>query len=241
MQKHIANARQHIHSPKSPHDPARSYYQQNWDPDFSCPAEDKLGAMGDGHKWVCDPHRIAAQKDCLIYSVGSNGDFGFERAIQNILPNCEIHVFDFTDFSSWIPSGLKVDYHAWGLKPVHDENIPVTESAPFAQNTLWRSQPELNWKTFPEIVEHLGHTGRFIEIFKIDCEGCEWYTYKDWFENVQIRQILVEVHGTPPIVDDFFSHIHSLNYVMFHKEPNIQWTGGDCLEFSFLKVNNSFF
>lgn len=176
------------------------------------------------------------------YSVGCNGVFDFELAIQKILPNCEIHVFDFTDYSARIPRGLKVQYHSWGLKPVNDVNVTVSTSAPFAQNTLWRSKPELDWKTFPEVIQLLGHTGKVIEIFKIDCEGCEWYTYKDWLQSdVLIRQILVEVHGTPPHVDDFFKHIHSHDYVMFHKEPNIQWTGGDCLEFSFLKMNSSFF
>lgn len=234
IQKQISKSRQHIHIPKTPLHPSRTYYQQNWDPDFSCSAEDKIGSMGDGHKWVCDPHRIASQQKCLIYSVGSNGDFTFERAVQTLLPNCEIHVFDFTAYK--IPMGLDVTYHSFGLKPVHDENITVTVLDPYAKNTLWRAKPELDWKTFPEILTDL------IDIFKIDCEGCEFYTYKDWFQaSVKIRQILVEVHGTPELTDDFFSHIHSQNYVMFHKEPNIQWSGGDCLEFSFLKLNGSFF
>jgi len=242
VQKQIAQARQHIHIPNTPLHPAKRYYQQNWDPDFSCAAEEKCGAMGDGHKWLCDPHRIASQKECIVYSVGSNGDFSFEAAIQKLLPQCEIHVFDFSNFAYRVPKSLNITYHVWGLKPVQDENITVTKSSPWVGNTLWRSKPELDWKTFPEIVSLLGHTGKVIDIFKIDCEGCEFYTYKDWFEaSAEIRQILVEVHGTPNIVNTFFSHIRSENYVMFHKEPNIEWSDGNCEEFSFLKMSSSFF
>ena len=41
---------------------------------------------------VCNPHRLAQKKDCLIYSVGSNGKAEFEKAvIEEIGNNCEIH------------------------------------------------------------------------------------------------------------------------------------------------------
>jgi Methyltransferase domain len=238
IQKQISLARKHEHpriaKPRNDKpEPSTHWYQKNWDPDFSCPAEDKIGNMGDGHKWVCDPHRIASQKDCLIYSVGSNGKFDFEEGIQQRLPFCEIHVFDFTDYSGRVPKGLNVTYHSWGLKPSYSSNnIPGTP--------LWVSKNTLEWKSFPEIVDILGHSDRLIEIFKIDCEGCEWHTYKDWL-NFNIRQILVETHRTPPMVNDFFSDIHATNFVMFHKEANILGTGGRAIEFSFLKMNGSFF
>ena len=52
--------------------------------------------LGDGGKWVCDPHRITEQKDCLVYSVGSNNDFSFEMAVlKDIGPHCEIHTVRF--------------------------------------------------------------------------------------------------------------------------------------------------
>jgi hypothetical protein len=36
-----------------------AFYQNNWDPDFSCHHDTKV-RVGDGGKWVCDPHRILA-------------------------------------------------------------------------------------------------------------------------------------------------------------------------------------
>jgi hypothetical protein len=54
----------------------------------------------------------------------------------------------------------------------------------------------MQFQTMEETVRKLGHAGRTIDLFKIDCEGCEWYTYKDWFQaGVDIRQVLVEVHS----------------------------------------------
>jgi hypothetical protein len=240
IQKQIALSRRHIHIPRSPLSDSRQFYQENWDPDFSCACEDKIGRDGDGHKWVCDPHRI--KRDCIVYSIGCNGDFSFEQALQKRLPFCEIHVFDFTDYSWRVPFGLKVEYHTWGLKPFRDENLEVTQSGRYVNNTVWRRDKTKDWKTFPEIVELLGHQGKVIDIFKIDCEGCEYYTYKDWFSsNVMIRQLLVEVHGTPPIVNDFFKYIHDQSYSLFHKEPNIMYGGGENIEFCFLKMSPSFF
>jgi hypothetical protein len=41
---------------------------------------------------VCNPHRISQQKDCLVYSVGSNGKAEFEKAVMEEIGNhCEVH------------------------------------------------------------------------------------------------------------------------------------------------------
>jgi hypothetical protein len=42
VQKRIALSRQHTTVPKTHLDPSARYYQSNWDPDFSCPAEEKV-------------------------------------------------------------------------------------------------------------------------------------------------------------------------------------------------------
>ena len=52
------------------------------------------------------------------------------------------------------------------------------------------------YMSMQETVKELGHENRVIDILKIDCEGCEWFTYKDWLE-FDIRQILVETHNAP--------------------------------------------
>ena len=208
----------------------------NWEPNFTCQHEQRLGGMGDGPKWVCDPHRIAnEQKDCLVYSIGSNNNFAFEESVHKEISNdCEIHTFDPTISENPSNKPDYVHFHKWGLGIEDKEGV--------------RKKRELY--SMSTIVEKLGHKNRRIDIFKIDCEGCEWSTYKHWFGNgVDIRQIQVELHdGTDkaeegkqtPVADSFLSYMKELGYVTFHKEANIL-TSGNCIEYAFLKLDKSFF
>uniref|UniRef100_A0A7S2EJ57 Methyltransferase domain-containing protein n=1 Tax=Ditylum brightwellii TaxID=49249 RepID=A0A7S2EJ57_9STRA len=230
---------------------ARTWYQNNWNPDFTCPHELRVGGTGDGPKWVCDPHRIVEyyqnhpsnneNDGCLIYSVDnhilkSGNPFSFELAIQGIvgvgLQNCEIHVFDphynkddhmeYTNANNEIPKGIIL--HPWGIEGTKD-----------------RSKGRTNYMTLSETVEHLNHEHRIIDIFKMDCEECEWNAYSDWFSSkVEMRQILIELHGTPKNDVDFFESMKDNNYVIFHKEADTQY-GGIWQEYGFLKLAPEFF
>jgi len=223
-------------------------YQHRFHPDFLCSHERRIGRKGDGGKWVCDPHRITQQKSCLVYSVGSNGDWSFEQAVKrNIGSHCEIHTFDFGDFAEGsIKAGS--NYHQWGISNVNDDKF----------------------KTLEKTVEELGHIGRTIDIFKIDCEGCEWDTFPGWFSSdVILRQILVEVHHSRTSINSletkkfynrlkqedysinslktkkFYNRLKQEDYVIFHREANIQHSFNQrrpkCMEVAFLKLNSSFF
>mmetsp|Transcript_50913 Transcript_50913/g.59490 ORF Transcript_50913/g.59490 Transcript_50913/m.59490 type:complete len:295 (+) Transcript_50913:3-887(+) len=218
-----------------------AWYQENFEPDFTCPHERRIGGMGDGAKWVCDPHRLmVTEVDCLIYSVGSEGNFMFENAVMaKIGKHCEIHTFDpeiqGAAYGHLAPKG--VNYHNWGFMSESDgEKAQARLYAPV-------NKVKGNFKTMKETIEVLGHGGREIDVFKIDCEGCEWTTFQDWFNSgATLRQILVEVHKTPEdTVNDFFLGMQENGYVTFHKEPNIQWAGGNCVEYAFLKLEGSFF
>lgn len=189
--------------------------------------------MGDGPKWVCDPHRIAQKtSNCLVYSIGSFGHFGFEESVlSDIHPECEIHTFDpelqGESFAEKAPK--MVHYHAWGLGS--GDNTDSTHK----------------YMTLNDTVTLLGHAGRTIDIFKIDCEGCEFSTFDGWFDaDINLKQILVEVHGTPSNVNDLFRRLQHEGYVTFHKEPNIKNSNlisstFMCVEYAFLKLNQDFF
>ena len=139
------------HDPKSdaPWDKsAAAWYQNNYEPNFSCMFEKRIGGMrmnGDGPKWVrahrhyyvtlsigsaqlshysffgrvclktsfkvCDPHRIRKlalerkardpnNRGCVVYSIGSNGDFNFELGMQ--VRNVRIRRYHFIFLPSMV-------------------------------------------------------------------------------------------------------------------------------------------
>jgi len=196
------------------------FYQNHYEPDFVCQHERRVGNLHDGGKWICDPHRITKQKECLVYSIGSNNDFSFEEYVQtDIGAHCEIHTFDFGNFAE----GAKkagVQYHQYGVG---------LDDPP-------------RFKSIKTIVKELGHEGRIIDIFKIDCEGCEWETFAELFDaDIVIRQIQVELHKAKNMTQKtpkFFDLTYKNGYVITHKEPNIAY--GNAIEYALLKLAPEF-
>lgn len=113
--------------------------------------------MGDGGKWVCNPHRIHQlytnrSQSCVIMSIGSNNDFGYEESMQATFGSrCHIHTFDHTVAKPHPPA--YVTYHDVGI----------------AQERAGKLRP------LPELIElaKAGLTAPHVEILKIDVEGCQ--------------------------------------------------------------------
>eukprot|EP00980_Cylindrotheca_fusiformis_P025272 scaffold13380_cov110-Cylindrotheca_fusiformis.AAC.6 len=220
---------------------ANAWFQNHYEPEFACRFEERVGRQGDGGKWICDPHRIQEKTDCLIYSVGSNNDFSFEREVKNVIgSHCEIHTFDPADYSKRANEEGAI-YHQWGIS-----------------NKNGRNGKGQVMKTLHETAKDLGHLGRTVDVFKIDCEGCELDSFETWVDSatvgIQLQQVLVEIHAKgsqngrmnqnvkQPQTSNFFQGMHKHGYVIFHKEPNIHyWSFGNCVEFAFLKLAPEFF
>ncbi|CAF1149179.1 unnamed protein product, partial [Didymodactylos carnosus] len=133
------------------------FFQNNWEPNFSCEFERRLGNIGDGGKWVCDVHHIQSKPTCLIYSFGSNGDFSFENAIKSVLPKCEIHTFDM---------GV---YHC-------PPNVCTFHQAKLGDGL------DGTTKSLEMIINQLNHTQREIDILKVDIEGAEFSLFFELFK-----------------------------------------------------------
>lgn len=240
-----------------------SWYQHNWDAEFTCPHERKVGGISDGSKWICDPHRLKhsdgngnsnsnsnsasngdsgnkneitgskQDRNCLVYSIGRgspntrNFDFAFETDLLKITggpDSCEIHFFDhrLDKFGGHAPHGITL--HSWGLEGSID--------APLSRR---------NFMTLKETVHHLDHEGRELDILRLDCEGCEWHTFREWLDSgASARQIVVTLHGAPKNEDDIFEILEANNYVIFHREADTRY-GGMWQEYGFLKLAPEFF
>ena len=130
---------------------------ENFQEEFHCQYSQRIpsDSNGDGPKWVCDPHRIAKQKSCLVYSVGSNGNVMFEKGMkEQVSQDCEIHTFDpgtYNKRNGNFAEALEgyAAFHNWGL------------------DTETNARGKM--KTLQQTVKDLGHEGRQIDVFKIDC------------------------------------------------------------------------
>eukprot|EP00985_Skeletonema_marinoi_P019046 scaffold10804_cov129-Skeletonema_marinoi.AAC.1 len=184
-----------------------NFYQNNYEPDFVCQHERRIG---------------------------SNNDFSFEEAVlDKIGHHCEIHTFDF---GNYLAGANKVGYRL--------HNGVNKTAVNYHQIGLGSDDPP-RFKSLKTVVNELGHNNRTVDIFKIDCEGCEWATAKHWFEaDITLRQIQIELHQSK--VDDtprFFDMMYENKYVITHKESNIEFTGPGnvAIEYAFLKLAPEFF
>jgi Methyltransferase domain len=161
--------------------------------------------------------------------------------MNRVAPNCQIHIFDPDDFSDVLASSSlqNVTFHTWGLKAGYNTNPNQVKAGSF-DPTKRKFSRSVVFRTLADTMKALGHEGRRIDVFKIDCEGCEWGSYKDLLQQ-DLRQIVVEVHGVSKVTNQFFRDFQREGYVIFHKEPNIQWASGNCVEFSFFKLSKEFF
>ena len=246
---------------KYPSDPLRNiedeqkWLNENLIPNFSCPHVERVG-KGEGVKYICYPDRIVRTKeeverknrfdkvgdkgeaDCLVYSIGCAGDFSFEYALaERYDKQCEIHVFDPANWERKEDvEKKKIHYHAWGIKSSYDLE---------SKSVVWPKGRRGGFKTFEETLDLLGHHNRTVDLFKIDCEGCEWSTYRDWLK-FGFRQILMETHGVPqpqggngrwyqkPMdVTQFYKDFEEHGYALFSTDQN-----GLGMEMSYIKLDN---
>ena len=196
------------------------FFLSNWEPNFHCSHARRIGQMGDGGKWLCDPFRLKTRADCLIYSVGSNGEFSFEVDMKQAMPHCDIHTFDMNPFKC------------------------PRKVCTFHQTQFGNGLVPPTSKTWPTVVDELGHRNRTIDVLKIDIEGGEYDLFPILFESPETsfpRQILVELHpNTDERIHAFFELLRRNHYVIFNKEPNLI-AGAKFFEYTFLRLNKRFF
>ena len=127
---------------------------------FGSESEERFDAYGDGPKFLCGVDLIAAKANdenadgCLVYSVGSNNDVQFERAVHTHM-GCEIHTFDPTLNKPFV-GDMYSTFHPWGLG---------TDGGKEGRAASKKD----NWirKSFETVMKDLGHLNRTIDILKV--------------------------------------------------------------------------
>lgn len=228
---------------------------------FGSESNKRYDAYGDGPKFVCGvnylaskakgtttttsmkddnhpphpPPTILSPPSCLVYSIGSNNDIRFEKAVHTHMGggNCEVHTFDPTlDDTAFIGADYAT-FHSWGLG---------TDGGREGQ-TMHGRRNTGSRKSFETVMRDLGHVNRTIDILKIDCQGCEYAAMPPLFELIAIgkanvNQILIELHDpkTDRSADqlyEFFLAADRAKFRITHKERN-HWgcAGARCVEYA---------
>ena len=137
---------------------AATWFQSYWEPCVACVDEERIGPIGDGGKWICNPVQEFEKNKCLVISVGSYNDFRFEYDIVRRF-GCVVHVFDHTSN----PPRRKghqfnnIFFHPVGLGVQNSTNILDLRS--MINFSIEKSQFVANFNQ--------------VDLLKIDCEGCE--------------------------------------------------------------------
>ena len=106
----------------------------------------------DGGKWLCNLDALRAAPGCIIYSLGSNGDFSFEIEML-VETSCEIYTFDCTVSDARLAKVLP------GLdKRIHYNSVCLGE-----RNFV--DPQRRKFATLPSIVKSLGH--KRIDLLKV--------------------------------------------------------------------------
>jgi hypothetical protein len=184
----------------------------------------------DGWKWVCGMRILAAQRSCVIYSMGSAGMMDFERVMLERLQHCEVHIFDRGDDFS-VDRALTDFFPDSNVRTrVHFHDMFIGAADDFETTPMIRS--------LPSIAKELGHD--HIDVLKCDVEGSEFEifdTFGELAQSLSIGQLLLEVHlclgyqcrneakrKTKKQLYALVEEIESAGLRLFHKEMNARYS-----------------
>ena len=192
----------------------RELFQYNWEPTFHCAYAERLGAPGDGGKWICDPAVLVEgrEKPVVVLSVGSHGDFSFETHMRARMPGAIIHTVDPGPYAEGAPDF--VTYH----------------------------QEFLTRDNLAKLLDAAAGPGGIVDVFKVDIEGGEYSVLRALLApelRDRVQQLLVEVHMNRDFCgDDVNDLLRDLSghYEIFAKEVNTLARSEAC-EFALVRVD----
>jgi hypothetical protein len=200
----------------------------------------------DGHQLSFANYKICAlqpevlrnTKPCVVISIGSNNLWQFEEDVHKNM-NCEVHTFD--------PRERERHGGRWGGLITVPQ--PISDRTYFHNYAIGpRAKPEVKSITLEEIIKMSNITKSSpMEIFKIDCEGCEMFIFptlaKQNLMHLLPEQIVMEFHVNNLkhwLLRKEIAHYVELFRVMFEAGYTVfenRLGDGGC-EVSFIKISD---
>lgn len=147
-------------------------------------------------------------------SVGSSNEYSFEAGMEPY--GCTVHTYDPT---------IEPDERKPGFVIFHELGLGTAPGT--------------------SLTELIATTGsRNIDILKVDCEGCEWGVLLNDDAMSALRshvtQFLVEFHWKDAqTMETVGNRLLDAGFRVFSKEPNIQFSDGSCIEYSFINMHRA--
>uniref|UniRef100_A0A6T7K7A5 Methyltransferase domain-containing protein n=1 Tax=Coccolithus braarudii TaxID=221442 RepID=A0A6T7K7A5_9EUKA len=201
-------------------------------PELTWKARKKEG-RADGERETCGWRAFAGDPKCVVYSLGSAGNYLFEKTLIRST-GCTVHTFDCTLDSAHCETPAKKQcasrYNSTHLISArhwfHPFCIASTDGVPDAR-----------YKTLATVNRELGHGSMRLSLLKMDIEGFEWPILRSWrMSDVGLpEQFSAEFHCTTSKkprhnlrqlslgeATAVLSHFHRLGYRLSH----LAWEGG---------------
>ncbi|KAK7455844.1 hypothetical protein VKT23_010881 [Stygiomarasmius scandens] len=210
---------------------------------YNCPHElRRVGALGDGGKWVCGLSRVEDKPNCVVYSVGINHESSFEAELLANTEHCQVWGYDFSvdSFGPQISRSLAPRTHFFPYGLAGQDHIPGAHASP-------EDHPMY---TLQSLMRMNGHT--HIDILKVDIESWEFETltslikpYLDTGKPLPFGQLQLEIHlwnKEFPEFLEWWEMLEAAGLRPFMTEPNLVYvnynrqSGADLAEYSFLNI-----
>uniref|UniRef100_A0A8R1DTK1 Methyltranfer_dom domain-containing protein n=1 Tax=Caenorhabditis japonica TaxID=281687 RepID=A0A8R1DTK1_CAEJA len=169
-------------------------------PEVFCPEKVRIGTIGDGGKWVCNPWKVP--NDSVLFSLGLNNIISFEEDWQKVVSNRN-RLF-----------GFDVDEQNSNTKETYASIRGVSRVARISTET----SHAIHTSTIEDLAKDAGVTN--VEILKIDIEGAEKTCLIPFLEKFTVCQIYLEIHGHPIEHAQLLQQIAHLKYRLFSYEVN---------------------
>lgn len=170
--------------------------------------------------------RIPLSAESLIYSFGILNDVGFELEISQKI-GCTVNMFDPTPLTIEYLKNNYSDYNKFNYKPIglwnEDKVLSFYTakeggSASAVLDIATNNRFDAPCYTLGSIMKQLGHTGKKIDVLKMDIEGAALPAMIQFFnDGIYPTQIIAEFERPKKNVPEFFKELDQLNNLAKNK------------------------